>query len=113
MYQDLHTDPQFPNSIPQFTHPSLPRCYRNTATWGFSVLLVVVGWRAGARSAGDGVKGLARGCAREIIAGLYHVRQVAPSVGSWVPGNRAVADGEIDITSCKYPSAVVNTGGRS
>ena len=39
---------------------------------------------------------------------MYHVLQVAPSVRSWVPGNRAGADGEVDVAACKYPPTVVS-----
>jgi hypothetical protein len=44
---------------------------------------------AGGGAAGDGVEGLARSCAAEIIAGLHHIWQITPNVGSRVPGDRA------------------------
>ena len=51
--------------------------------------------------AGNGVERLACSCARELIARLYHVWQVAPSVGSRVPRDRAVADDEVDVATGK------------
>ena len=44
---------------------------------------------------------------------MYHVRQVAPSVSSGIPRDRAITDCEIDVASCQDPPAVVNTGGGS
>ena len=41
---------------------------------------------------------------------MYHAWQVAPGVRSRIPGNRAGADGEIDVAPRKYPPAVVGTG---
>ena len=73
--------------------------------------MVVVGRIAWAKIAGDGVKGLARGRAFEVVPGLYHICQVVPCAGSRVPGDYAVAGGEVHIASCKYPSAVVGSGG--
>ena len=55
---------------------------------------------------------MAGGCACEVIARLDHIREVAPGVGSGVPRNRAGADGEVDVTAGKYPSAVVSSGCR-
>src|SRR5207247_7417758 len=78
----------------------------------FSILLVIVGTIAGGRVAGDGVERLARSCACEEIAGLHHVCKIRPGVGSGVPGNRAGADGEVDVASGKYPPAVVSSGCR-
>jgi hypothetical protein len=64
-------------------------------------LLVVIGRIAGAKVTGDGVEGLACGRPFEVIAGLYHIWQVIPGVGSGVKGDHAVAGGEVDVTSCK------------
>ena len=80
---------------------------------GFGVLLVVIGRRAGSRIAGDGIEGLARGRTSDVIAGLHHICQVTPAVASGVPGDRAGANGKVDVASCKYPSAVVSSGGSS
>jgi len=44
---------------------------------------------------------------------LYHIWQIAPTVRSRVPGNRAGADGEVNVASRKQPSAVVSAGGGS
>ena len=44
---------------------------------------------------------------------MHHACQIAPSVRSRVPGNRAGADGEVDVAACKQPSAVVGSGGGS
>ncbi len=41
---------------------------------------------------------------------MNHVWQVAPGVRSRVPGDRAGADGEVDVASGKYPPAVVSSG---
>ena len=54
---------------------------------------------------------MAAGCACKVIAGLYHVWQVTPSVGGRIPGDHAVTDREVDVATSEYPSAVVNTGG--
>ena len=74
-------------------------------------MLVVIGRIAGPKVTGDGVKRLPRCRPLEVVAGLYHIWQVAPSVGSRVPGDHAVAGGEVDIASCKYPPAVISSGG--
>ena len=74
-------------------------------------MLVVIGRSADARIAGDGVEGFACGCARKQIAGLYHVWQVIPGVGSGIPGDHAVADGKVDVASGEYPPAVVGSRG--
>lgn len=76
-------------------------------------MLVVIGWSAWRRVAGDSVERLARGCACEIIAGLNHVGKVTPRVGSRVPGDRAGAHGKVDVAACEQPSAVVRSGGSS
>lgn len=75
--------------------------------------MIVIGRTAGTRVAGHGVEGFARSCASgsEVLAGLYHIWQVAPGVGGGVPGDRAVADGKVDLATRKQPPAVVNTGG--
>src|SRR5262249_415255 len=65
------------------------------------------------RVAGDGVEGLTGSCACEVIAGLNHTWKVTPGVGSGVPGDRAGADGKVDVASCKYPFTVVRSGRRS
>lgn len=44
---------------------------------------------------------------------MHHVWQVTPRVCSRVPGDRAGANGEVDVASCKYPSAVIGAGGGS
>ena len=75
------------------------------------VLLVVIGGIARPEVAGDGVEGLARGRPFEVIARLYHTRQVIPGVCSGVPGDHAIAGREVDVASCEHPPAVVNTGG--
>ncbi len=62
--------------------------------------MVVIG-RSAARVAGHAVEGLARRRPCEIIAGLYHVCQVIPGVGSGIPGDHAVAGGEVNVASCK------------
>ena len=56
---------------------------------------------------------MARSCPSEIIARLYHTCQVTPGIGSGIPGDRAGADGEVDIAACEYPSAVISSGGSS
>jgi hypothetical protein len=48
--------------------------------------LVVIGRMAGAKVAGDDVEGLARSCAFEVIAGVYHIREIIPCVGGRIPG---------------------------
>ncbi len=67
----------------------------------FSVLLVVIGRIAGAKVAGDSVEGLACDCTFEVVAGLHHIWQVIPCVGSGIPGDHAVARGEVDVASGK------------
>ena len=44
---------------------------------------------------------------------MHHVRHVSPSVSGRVPCDRAVADGEVDVASCKYPPAAVDIRGGS
>jgi hypothetical protein len=56
---------------------------------------------------------LACGRPREIVARLYHIWEVSPRVGSGVPGDCTVANGEIDVAACKDPSAVVGSRGSS
>ncbi len=63
--------------------------------------LVVIRRSAGSRVARDGVERLARCRASQVIAGLYHVWQIIPGIGSGVPGDRASANGEVDVASCK------------
>ena len=41
---------------------------------------------------------------------MYHAWQVAPGVRSRIPGNRAGADGEVDVAAGKYPPTVVGAG---
>lgn len=77
------------------------RCWCRCTAGGFGVLLVVVGRSARARAARDCVEGLACGRPSKVIAGLHHICQVVPSVGSGVPSDRAVADREVDVASCK------------
>ena len=64
-------------------------------------MLVVIGRSAGGGVACDGVEGLARCRPFEVVAGLYHIWQVVPGVGSGVPGDHAVAGGKIDVASCQ------------
>ena len=54
---------------------------------------------------------MARGCACEVVARLYHIWKVVPGVGSRIPSDHAVARGEVDVASCKQPPAVVGAGG--
>ena len=75
----------------------------------FGVLLIVVGTSAGRRGSVNSVKGLAGDCACEVVAGLYHVWQVAPAVGCRVPGDGAGANGEVDVAPGKYPPTVVSS----
>lgn len=40
---------------------------------------------------------------------MDHVWQVSPSVCTGIPGDRTRADGEVDVASCKDPSAIIDT----